>query len=49
MYIVILYVCIIHVFVVVGNYNGFDTEFGHSSDFSLSDVLWTCSSMLATR
>ena len=28
-------------------YNDFDATFGHSNNFSLSDVLWTCSTMLA--
>lgn len=27
----------------------FSSEYGHGDDFSLSDVLWTCSSMLAKR
>ena len=27
----------------------FKNTYGHSSNFSLSDVFWTCSTMLATR
>ncbi len=27
----------------------FKDDFGHSDDYSLSDVLWTCSSMLSNR
>lgn len=31
------------------DFSEFTTEYGHSDAFSLSDVLWTCSTMLATR
>ena len=27
----------------------FKDDYGHSDDYSLSDVLWTCSSMLSNR
>lgn len=28
--------------------HGFDKNYGHSSDYSLNDVLWTCSNMFST-
>ena len=37
-----------HVFLAV-DAQGFIEEYGHSDACSLSDVLWTCSSMLSNR
>lgn len=30
-------------------FDNFHKEYGHSNEFSLNDVFWTCSTMLATR
>ena len=33
----------------VENFKTFSTDYGHSSAFSLSEALWTCQNMFATR
>jgi hypothetical protein len=35
--------------IVADNFGDFSIKYGHSGAFSLSDVLWTCSDMLAKR
>ena len=36
-------------FIIPAATQDFMNNYGHSNDYSLSDVLWTCSSMLSNR
>ena len=47
----VLYTLIIlnKIVIIAAATEDFKDDYGHSDDYSLSDVLWTCSSMLSNR